>query len=281
MMRAVAADKYPTPYIQTMTEQELIDRIRSLRTQLGLTQAEVAEKLNVSRATLAQIEIGLRTLKAMDIIQLAHIFQISVGELLDPKKAPQVKLERGDSSRVSRVKEPAVRISVPQKNLKKFKEVLVYILNQVGSRPNIGETVVYKLLYFIDFDYYEKYEEQLVGATYIKNHFGPTPVEFKTIVERMIGDGDIVRVKSEYFKHPQTKYLPTRDPDLGVLSARELEMINEVLDRLAHMNATQISEYSHGDVPWISTADGKPIDYESVFYRTRAYSVRDDDAEED
>ena len=152
--------------MQTMTEQELIDRIRSLRTQLGLTQAEVAEKLNVSRATLAQIEIGLRTLKAMDIIQLAHIFQISVGELLDPKKAPQVKLERGDSSRVSRVKEPAVRISVPQKNLKKFKEVLVYILNQVGSRPNIGETVVYKLLYFIDFDYYEKYEEQLVGATY-------------------------------------------------------------------------------------------------------------------
>ena len=44
-------------------------------------------------------------------------------------------------------------------------------------------TVLYKLLYFIDFDYYEKFEEQLVGATYIKNHFGPTPVEFKKIVD--------------------------------------------------------------------------------------------------
>ena len=46
-------------------------------------------------------------------------------------------------------------------------------------------TVLYKLLYFIDFDYYEKFEDQLVGATYIKNHFGPTPVEFKKIVDSL------------------------------------------------------------------------------------------------
>jgi len=31
-------------------------------------------------------------------------------------------------------------------------------------------TVLYKILYFIDFDYYEKYEEQLMGALYIKNN---------------------------------------------------------------------------------------------------------------
>ena len=54
-----------------------------------------------------------------------------------------------------------MRINVPQKNFQKFKEVLIYILNSVGAKPNIGETVIYKLLYFIDFDYYEKHEEQL------------------------------------------------------------------------------------------------------------------------
>jgi hypothetical protein len=41
------------------------------------------------------------------------------------------------------------------------------------------------------------------------------------------------------------------------------------------MNATQISDYSHNDVPWLTTEDGKVIDYESVFYRTAPYSVRD------
>ncbi len=47
---------------------------------------------------------------------------------------------------------------------------LLYVLNKVGCKYNVGETVLYKLLYFIDFDFYEKYEEQLIGATYVKNH---------------------------------------------------------------------------------------------------------------
>ena len=66
-----------------------------------------------------------------------------------------------------------------------------------------------------------------------------------------------------------------RKPDLSVLSAREKETIDDVLNRLADMNAAQISDYSHGDVPWESTEDGEIIDYESVFYRNAPYSVRE------
>jgi len=40
------------------------------------------------------------------------------------------------------------------------------------------------------------------------------------------------------------------------------------------MNAAQISDYSHNDVPWLTTEKGKIIEYESVFYRTIPYSVR-------
>jgi hypothetical protein len=39
------------------------------------------------------------------------------------------------------------------------------------------------------------------------------------------------------------------------------------------MNAKQISDYSHGDVPWLTADDGGIIEYESVFYRTAPYSV--------
>ena len=69
----------------------------------------------------------------------------------------------------------SIRISVPQKNVEKFKQVFLYLLEQVGSKQNIGETVIYKLLYFIDFNFFERYEEQCIGATYQKNHYGPTP----------------------------------------------------------------------------------------------------------
>jgi uncharacterized phage-associated protein len=151
---------------------------------------------------------------------------------------------------------------------------LLYVLEKVGSKSNVGMTVLYKLLYFIDFDYYEKFEEQLIGATYIKNHFGPTPVEFKKIVESMESKGEIETVKSKYFQHEQTKYLPRRVSDISVLSAKEIKHIDEVLSRLSDKSATELSLYSHKDVPWIGTSNGQIINYESVFYRTPETSVR-------
>ena len=53
-----------------------------------------------------------------------------------------------------------------------------------------------------------KYEEQLMGAQYIKNRYGPTPMEFEKIVEQMVKNSEVEKVKSKYFEHPQTKYLP-------------------------------------------------------------------------
>lgn len=55
-------------------------------------------------------------------------------------------------------------------------------MNAVGARPNVGETVLFKFFYFIDFNYYEKYGEQIIGATYIKNERGTMPMEFQGII---------------------------------------------------------------------------------------------------
>ena len=75
------------------------------------------------------------------------------------------------------------RDSKPQENIKKFKEVLLYVLESIGARPNIGESVICKLMYFIDFDFYEIYEEQIMGLKYLKNHHGPTPKILKIFLK--------------------------------------------------------------------------------------------------
>ena len=249
------------------------EKIRELRTTRGISQQRLAELLGVSRPAISQIENGERKVSVDELDRLAKIFNISVNSLLNKEKEPEVILE--EKAKEKKL-QPSIRINVPQKNLEKFKEVLLYILNKVGSKPNIGETVIYKLLYFVDFDFYEKYEEQMIGATYIKNHYGPTPAEFEKIVEKMT-DKEIDRVKSSYFNFPQTKYLPLRKPDLTKLKASEIEVIDNVLNKLSDMNASQISDYSHNDVPWLTTEDGGIIEYESVFYRTAPYSVREYD----
>ena len=255
------------------TMAKIGEKIKELRTKAGISQQRLAELLGVSRPTISQIENGERKVSVDELDRLAKIFNISVNSLLNKEKEPEVILE--EKAKEKKL-QPSIRINVPQKNLGKFKEVLLYILNKVGSKPNIGETVIYKLLYFVDFDFYEKYEEQMIGATYIKNHYGPTPAEFEKIVRKMT-DKEIDRVKSSYFNFPQTKYLPLRKPDLTKLKASEIEVIDNVLNKLSDMNASQISDYSHNDVPWLTTEDGGIMEYESVFYRTAPYSVREYD----
>jgi transcriptional regulator with XRE-family HTH domain len=246
-------------------------RIKVLREKTGMSQDALARKMRLPRPAISQIESGARKIATDELLRLSQIFHIPVDDLLNPGKEPEVRLYEGKEDKSPK---PQMRISVPQKNLQKFKEVLLYILSKVGSKPNIGETVIYKLLYFIDFDFYEKYEEQLIGATYMKNQYGPTPIEFAKIIEQMINKGEIEKVKSAYFNYPQTKYLPRKKSDLTKLKANEIEVIDDVLNRLSDMNASQISDYSHGDVPWLTTSEGEVIEYESVFYRTPPYSVR-------
>ena len=246
--------------------------VKGLREQWGINQQRLAELLNISRPAISQIESGERKISAEELKKLSEIFHIPLDNLLNLEKEPEVVLEEAEKRAVIR---PRMRINVPQKNLDKFKEVLLYILNKVGSKSNIGETVIYKLLYFIDFNFYEKYEEQLIGATYLKNKYGPTPIEFKKIIDKMSKDKEIEKVKSNFFAYPQTKYLPLRKPDLSKFKANEIEVIDDVLNKLSDMNATQISAYSHNDVPWLTTEDGKAIEYESVFYRTPPYSLRE------
>lgn len=252
-------------------------KIKTLREQVGLSQADLARQLGINRVVISQIESGQRKISAEEAMHLAKFFNITSDILIDLEKDITVNLD--NKSEMMTKPKAGIRINVPQKNLNKFKQVLLYILNKVGSKPNVGESVLYKLLYFVDFDYYEKYEEQLIGATYIKNNFGPTPKEFIKIIGEMEGK-EISRVESQYFQYPQTKYLPLRNPDLSELKANELKVIDSVLERLSDMNAAEISDYSHKDVPWLTTEEGKIIEYESVFYRTPAYSVRSYDEED-
>lgn len=246
--------------------------IQEQRKKHNLTQEHVASKIGISRPTYMLLEQGGRDLTVTEAQKLASVFNMSLEDLLSGDKK-EVEIDFSEEP-TKKITEPEMRIVMPRANVKKFKEVLLYLLEKVGARPNIGETAIYKLLYFIDFDYYEKFEEQLTGARYIKNHFGPTPIEFKKITDQMAAVGEIEKIKSKYFQHDQKKYLPRRSADLKVLSAQEIQHIDEVLARLAWKNAAELTDYSHSDTPWRVHKMGEQISYETVFYRDNDHSVR-------
>ena len=237
--------------------------IQSKRKLSRLSQVEVAKSLGISRPTYIKFEQGEAKPNEQQKAILARLFDVSHDTF--EKNAVEMK----------KISDHVEIREIPKENVKKFKEVLLYILGKVGSRPNIGQTVLYKLLYFIDFDYYEKFEEQLIGATYIKNTYGPTPISFAKVVKQMELEGRLVEVKSKYFDHDQTKYIPVTEANVSGLSGQELKHIDDVLERLGHFTARQLSELSHKDTPWLVAKDKEILDYEYVFYRPEETSVRE------
>lgn len=162
-------------------------------------------------------------------------------------------------------------------NKEKFKEVLHYIVFKVGALENFGKTVLYKILYFSDFDYYELRERFITGEKYFKLTNGPAPSDFDLVISELINEYKIKSINTTYKKFSQIKFISLYHPKLYLLSADEIQLIDKVINKLSNMNATQISSYSHEDMPWKATENNKEIDYELVFYRSPIFSVIEDD----
>jgi uncharacterized phage-associated protein len=227
--------------------------------------------VKISRPSLAQIELGNRSVDILELQQLSLILEFSLDDFMSKDFSASQELE---DTAVIYAKKQEERISVPTLQISKFKNVLLYILERCAGKPNVGETVLYKLLYFSDFNYYELYEEHLTGATYRKLPFGPVPQKLDTIIGQMIKKGQLQRVKTVYHGFPQTRYLPLEKADLTELRASEKEIIDRVIEQMSDWSAAAISNYSHKDMPWLASKEGEEINYELAFYREVPYSVR-------
>lgn len=112
--------------------------IQQLRKKNNLTQEFLASELGISRPTYVQIEQGRRDLTINEAKKLAAIFGIPIEDFLENKDSSIITKIEKDKSK-SKPRKQEIRISIPQKNLKKFKEVFLYVLAKVGNKPNIGK----------------------------------------------------------------------------------------------------------------------------------------------
>lgn len=247
-------------------EKSFGNRIKALRELVKISQGELAKKIGIDRVTLSFVENDKRALKSNELMKLAQTLNVSIDDLLDLNTPTKIVLER--TQEPSNSTNNVVKVS--ENSLLKFKEVLLYILENVGAKPNVNEAILSKLLYFIDFNFYEKYKEKLIGATYTKNYDGPFPVELLTILNEMMVSNDIELFKTNQ-ETPLKKFIPLRVADLSILTAREIKTIDDVLQRLSNMKSDDLCEYALHDAPCVETQDRQKIDYDLVFKRSPAY----------
>ena len=248
--------------------------LKYLRETNNYSQEQVAEKLDITRQSYIKYEKNICISDVFLLKKIAELYDVDYSSIIENKLPKEYTYNVIDDKK-EHPKENDLRIDIPIENIEKFKQVFLYILKKVGAKPNVGQTVLYKLLYFIDFDYYELFEAQLMGLRYIKNHYGPSPVAFAKLVKEMEKDEELEIIKTKRFNHDMTKYLPLVEPDLSLLSAKELAHIDKVLEKHSDKSAKELSEFSHKDIPWISADEKAPIEYEAVFYRNEDTSVRE------
>lgn len=235
--------------------------IAKIRKQYKLSQEEFAKLLWVSRPTFSDIEQGKRPLKKAEEERLADALEMTINELKSEKKRSQVKPDRDNP-------------------YYKFKQVLLYITSKCAGKPNVWKTVLNKLLYFCDFDYYERHGESITWVNYIKKMRWPVPQVMDIVIDSMIKRQEIQEIETPYYDYTQKRIIPLISPDLTVLSAEELAQIDEIITKYWDKNAEWMTNRSHGDLPWDATPnEWDVISYWLVMYRDEVYAVsnREDD----
>lgn len=258
--------------MRSKLSQKLIgQRLTALRKLKGLSQEDLAKRVQLSRPSLAQIELGNRSVDVLELQKFAEVLGFSLDDFVSKDFSAT---EQPEEMMTIDPQQATMRVSIPALQVDKFRNVLLYVLERCAGKPNVGETVLYKLLYFADFNYYELYEEHLTGARYRKLPYGPVPQKLDTIVSQMLDQNQLQRIKTDYHGYPQTRYIPLEKPDLTLLKASEKEVIDKVIAQFSDWSAAAISAWSHKDMPWLASKEGEDIDYELAFYREVPFTVR-------
>ena len=151
---------------------------------------------------------------------------------------------------------------------KKYQQAILYFCWKLGKEIR-GKKKLAKLLYYLDFDYYEKYQKYFTGETYKKLPMGPFPVSLEEITTRMAEKKqlDIEKIDEWDGYNPTEVYKILRKPDVSIFSSEEKKMIDRVIKKYGCLNGKELENLTHSEAPYIGTEDKKEIPYELSFYR--------------
>jgi len=156
---------------------------------------------------------------------------------------------------------------------KKYQNTILYLCRALGGELH-GKKKLAKLLYFVDFDFYEKNQKSITGDIYRALPMGSFPVALEKITKEMEKE-KLLEVKQEE-KHngynPTEIYVCSKNPDLTVFSKEELKMLNRIVLKYGQLNGKQLENLSHAEAPYIGTELKNDIPYELAFYRGTDFS---------
>ncbi|MEK7093095.1 MAG: Panacea domain-containing protein [Patescibacteria group bacterium] len=150
----------------------------------------------------------------------------------------------------------------------KYQNAILYLCQKLGGELR-GKKKLAKLLYYVDFDLYEKSQRSLTGDVYKALPMGPYPTHLEGMVAEMQKKGVLEVSQSPGVDgyNPTEVYVCIKEPSLSVFDNEEKKMLDRVIQKYGHLTGTQLQHLSHTEAPYVGTELSHEIPYELAYYR--------------
>lgn len=150
-------------------------------------------------------------------------------------------------------------------NRAKFRNLVHYVCFKCDDASILGATKLNKVLWYSDVISYVAFGHSITNETYIKQQFGPVPKDILRAIDELEDKGALVVRDVAFFGKKKKEYIAMTEPDLSKFEAREISLIDQVIDFVCKENtATSISRETH-DYIWGIAAIGEELPYETAF----------------
>ena len=159
-------------------------------------------------------------------------------------------------------------------NRKKYQNTVLYLCRKLKGEVR-GKKKLAKLLYFADFDFYEKNQRSITGDTYKAYPKGPLPNALNEIIEGLLKTGklEVSTVKEWGDEYAPTEvYKALAVPDESVFDPEEKKMLDRIAKRYGNLNGEQLAGLSHAEAPYTAAKPYEEIPYEFTYYRGTDFS---------
>ncbi|KKU81692.1 MAG: hypothetical protein UY07_C0011G0012 [Parcubacteria group bacterium GW2011_GWA1_47_8] len=205
--------------------------IKTLRMKKGISQAELAQRIGVSRPSYIAIEQGKRELTLGEFEKLSGVLGVSLEEL-----------ESGE---------------IP--DYEKYKQMILAFLR---LNKQVTKTKLAKLLYFADFAWFYSHLQSMSGMQYRRIAYGPVADAYFRLVDEMFDAGEISIEQTENGAMLVSQSRGGAKAYLHAISKEETKLIKKINDKWEGKRTADIVTFTHNQMPYMFANDNDIVSYD-------------------
>jgi putative transcriptional regulator len=219
--------------------------IKSLREEKGISQQDLADRLNMARTSYILVEQGKRELSLLEAQKISNIFGINLKDM-----------QTG---------------VIP--NYGKYKEMILSFLRSLGSSGDgkVPKNKLAKLVYLADFAWFYQNLESMSGMQYRRIHYGPVPDLYFRALDELEDEGKISRDNKGSDVILISENQGSKREELNKISKEEYKLIKKIAKKWRDKKTREIVNFTHSQLPFKLCEPDEIIPYELIIQEDAKY----------